>query len=187
MRILERAATAVGLASSSSQAAQGPPSPHQHPVRFPGRARAQGRPPEFRGAGRRRAMLRLRGAESFRCRLVCATLSGRPVRIDGIREADERPGLRDYEASFLRLLEKISNGCLVEINETGAFRGEGERRRGRAEAHPGLGQAAQGEREGMEAGSEERASGDGLERCGCLPQTSGAAAGRAAFPPRRAG
>jgi len=48
---------------------------------------------------------RLRGAESFRARLVLATISGRPVRIDGIREDDDvAPGLREHEASLLRLL-----------------------------------------------------------------------------------
>lgn len=64
-------------------------------------------------------MLKLKGCQSFRQRLVCATILGRPIRIDDIRAQDENPGLRDYEASFLRLLEKITNGCSVEINETG--------------------------------------------------------------------
>lgn len=64
-------------------------------------------------------MLRFRGSQQLRQRLVFATLSGRTVRIDGIRERDESPGLRDYEANLLRLLEKLTNGCVVEINETG--------------------------------------------------------------------
>ncbi|GIL72254.1 hypothetical protein Vretimale_443 [Volvox reticuliferus] len=65
-------------------------------------------------------MLKFRGCQHFRQRLVCSTLSGRAIRIDDIRAADpESPGLRDFEASFLRLLEKLTNGCLVEINETG--------------------------------------------------------------------
>ncbi|KAI7844417.1 hypothetical protein COHA_002011 [Chlorella ohadii] len=64
-------------------------------------------------------MLRFRGAQCFRTRLVCATISGRPIRIDDIRADDENPGLRDYEASLLRLLEKVTNGCVIEINETG--------------------------------------------------------------------
>ena len=64
--------------------------------------------------------LRFRGSGHFRQRLACATLSGRTIRIDDIRARDENPGLRDYEASLLRLLEKITNGCVVEINETGA-------------------------------------------------------------------
>ena len=64
--------------------------------------------------------LRFRGSAHFRLRLACATLSGRTIRIDDIRARDENPGLRDYEASLLRLLEKVTNGCVVEINETGA-------------------------------------------------------------------
>jgi hypothetical protein len=64
-------------------------------------------------------MLRFTGAEHFRLRLVLSTLSGRSIRIDGMRPDNESPGLRDYEASLLRLLEKLTNGCVVEINETG--------------------------------------------------------------------
>jgi hypothetical protein len=68
-------------------------------------------------------MLRFKGSQQFRQRLVFATLSGRPIRIDDIRTRDSSPGLRDYEASLLRLLEKCTNGCVVEINETGAHGG----------------------------------------------------------------
>ncbi|WFD25714.1 hypothetical protein MNAN1_000680 [Malassezia nana] len=64
-------------------------------------------------------VLRFRGHAYFRQRLVLATLAGRPVRIDQIRPDDEEPGLRDFEASFLRLLEKVTNGSAVEINYTG--------------------------------------------------------------------
>jgi RNA 3'-terminal phosphate cyclase-like protein len=42
--------------------------------------------------------------------------------VDDIRVDDAAPGLRDYEASLLRLLEKVTNGTVVEINETGALR-----------------------------------------------------------------
>lgn len=66
-------------------------------------------------------MLRFRGCQQFRQRLLLSTLSGKAIRIDDIRANDQSPGLRDYEASLLRLLEKLTNGCLVEINETGAF------------------------------------------------------------------
>lgn len=64
-------------------------------------------------------MLRFKGSEHFRQRLVCSTLAGKPIRIDDIRAQDENPGLRDYEASLLRLVEKVTNGCIIEINETG--------------------------------------------------------------------
>lgn len=63
--------------------------------------------------------IQLRGAQQFRHRLLLATLTGTPIRIEDIRSDDPAPGLRDFEASFLRLLEKISDGCVVEINETG--------------------------------------------------------------------
>ena len=64
-------------------------------------------------------MLKYKGSQQFRQRILLATLSGRPVRIDGIRENHEQVGLRDFEASFLRLLEKVVNGCEIVINETG--------------------------------------------------------------------
>ena len=63
--------------------------------------------------------LRLRGCAHFRQRVVFATLARRRLRIDDIRHKDESPGLRDFEASFLRLVEKLTNGCRIEINETG--------------------------------------------------------------------
>lgn len=78
------------------------------------------RTPGLPAAAAAAAMLRFRGAQCFRQRLVCATITGRPIRIDDIRADDQSPGLRDYEASLLRLLEKVTNGCIIEINETGA-------------------------------------------------------------------
>lgn len=62
-----------------------------------------------------------RGSQNFRQRIVYATLSGKALRIDAIRENSDSPGLQDYEASFLRLVEKVTNGCQVEINETGGY------------------------------------------------------------------
>ncbi|KAJ3046887.1 rRNA-processing endoribonuclease [Rhizophlyctis rosea] len=65
-------------------------------------------------------ILRFEGHNYLRQRLLLATLSGKTVRIDNIRPEDEdNPGLTDYEASFLRLLEKVTNGCSVEISYTG--------------------------------------------------------------------
>lgn len=65
------------------------------------------------------ATLRYEGSGHFRHRLVLSTLSGRPLIITRIRADDEEPGLRDFEGSFLKLLERITNGCQIEINETG--------------------------------------------------------------------
>ena len=64
-------------------------------------------------------VLTFRGSQHFRQRLVCSTLSGKAICIRDIRAKYQDPGVRDYEASLLRLLEKITNGCVVEINETG--------------------------------------------------------------------
>lgn len=60
------------------------------------------------------------GAVQLRQRLVVSILSHRPLLIRNIRSDDlESPGLRDHEASFLSLLDKMTNGSTVEINATG--------------------------------------------------------------------
>eukprot|EP00947_MAST-08B_sp_MAST-8B-sp1_P004605 g4605.t1 len=48
-----------------------------------------------------------------------STLSGRPVKVVGINERRQNPGLQGFEASFLRLVDKMTNGTQVRINETG--------------------------------------------------------------------
>ncbi|XP_010273558.1 PREDICTED: probable RNA 3'-terminal phosphate cyclase-like protein [Nelumbo nucifera] len=63
--------------------------------------------------------MRLKGSQQFRQRLLLSTLSATPVIIEDIRPDDSWPGLRSHEISFLRLLEKITDDCVVEINETG--------------------------------------------------------------------
>ncbi|KAK9457619.1 RNA 3'-terminal phosphate cyclase/enolpyruvate transferase [Dipodascopsis uninucleata] len=59
------------------------------------------------------------GHLDFRLHLVLATLAGRAIKIDKIRSEDMEPGLKDYEISFLRLLEKVTNGSIIEISYTG--------------------------------------------------------------------
>ncbi|CDO57748.1 hypothetical protein DV451_001865 [Geotrichum candidum] len=59
------------------------------------------------------------GHEDFRTRIVLATLAGRAIKISGIRSDDLEPGLRDFEVSFLRLIEAVTNGSLIEISYTG--------------------------------------------------------------------
>jgi len=60
------------------------------------------------------------GAVQFRQRLIVSLLSNRPVLIRNIRVDDlEAPGLHEEEASFLRLLDKLTNGSSIEINATG--------------------------------------------------------------------
>lgn len=80
------------------------------------------------------------GCNFFRQRLVLATLSSRPVRINGIRADSDEPGLKgvyhlpaqcrycfmmfsaEFEAGFIRLLDKLTNGSRIEVNETGAYK-----------------------------------------------------------------
>ena len=60
------------------------------------------------------------GATQFRQRLVVSILSHRSLLIRNIRADDlENPGLKDYEASFLRLIDQMTNGSRMEINNTG--------------------------------------------------------------------
>ncbi|CAK9795461.1 Probable RNA 3'-terminal phosphate cyclase-like protein [Anthophora quadrimaculata] len=59
------------------------------------------------------------GCNYLRYRLLLSTLSGKPVRITNIRIKDDDPGLKEYEVSFVRLLDKITNGSRIELNETG--------------------------------------------------------------------
>ncbi|KAL5532656.1 hypothetical protein ACEPAF_4430 [Sanghuangporus sanghuang] len=65
------------------------------------------------------SLLKFSGHLHFRHRIVLSILSGKPVRIDRIRSEDKDPGLRDFEASLLRLLEKVTNGTVIEISYTG--------------------------------------------------------------------
>lgn len=65
-------------------------------------------------------VLTYEGCNFFRQRLILATLSGRTVRIKNIRaNSEEEPGLQEHEASFIRLLDRISNGSHIEVNRTG--------------------------------------------------------------------
>jgi RNA 3'-terminal phosphate cyclase-like protein len=75
-----------------------------------------------RGEGKIKGMtkiLKYEGCNFFRQRLVLATLSSRPVQISEIRSDADEPGLREFEAGFIRLLDKLTNGSTIQVNETG--------------------------------------------------------------------
>ena len=60
------------------------------------------------------------GATQFRQRICVSILSHRPLLIRNIRADDlQNPGLKEYEASFLRLIDQMTNGSKMEINNTG--------------------------------------------------------------------
>jgi len=46
-------------------------------------------------------------------------LTQRQIIIKDIRSQEENPGLSDYEMNLLKLLEKVTNGSVVNINKTG--------------------------------------------------------------------
>ncbi|EGD72813.1 hypothetical protein PTSG_04540 [Salpingoeca rosetta] len=55
----------------------------------------------------------------FRQRIVLSLLSGRPCRFNNIRSEHANPGVRGHEVKFLRLMEKITDGTKITINDTG--------------------------------------------------------------------
>jgi RNA 3'-terminal phosphate cyclase-like protein len=79
------------------------------------------KPTEFLAASKssKGNILEFEGCNFLRCRLVLATLSGKSVKIRNIRGRQENPGLKEFEASFIRLMDKMTNGSKVEVSETG--------------------------------------------------------------------
>ncbi|XP_059139892.1 RNA 3'-terminal phosphate cyclase-like protein, partial [Physella acuta] len=63
--------------------------------------------------------LQFEGCNFFRMRLLLSTLSGKSIKISNIRTEQDDPGLKDFEISFIRLLDKVTNGSKTVINETG--------------------------------------------------------------------
>ncbi|XP_012270514.1 RNA 3'-terminal phosphate cyclase-like protein [Orussus abietinus] len=59
------------------------------------------------------------GCNHLRYRLLLSTLSGKSVKITDIRSDNDDPGLREFEISFVRLLDKLTNGSRIHINATG--------------------------------------------------------------------
>ena len=72
------------------------------------------------GPQHRMAPLKYEGCALFRQRVTGAALSGNVLVLDKVRSEDqEAPGLHDFEANYLKLVEKLCDGCHIDINETG--------------------------------------------------------------------
>lgn len=70
--------------------------------------------------GNNNQSLHLTGAKYFTERLTFSTLTGKPIRISKIRSTSPtHPGLAAHEVSFLRLLEAVTNGSIIELSSTG--------------------------------------------------------------------
>ena len=64
--------------------------------------------------------LNFTGVKYFTERLTLSTLTGKPIRISKIRSTSPtHPGLAPHEISFLRLLEAVTNGSIIELSSTG--------------------------------------------------------------------
>ncbi|CAF9909706.1 MAG: hypothetical protein GOMPHAMPRED_006845 [Gomphillus americanus] len=67
-----------------------------------------------------RKPIRFTTTENFTLRLVLASLTGRSIQISQIRpESTSNPGLTPHEISFLRLLEAVTNGSVIDVSMTG--------------------------------------------------------------------
>ncbi|KAK4166754.1 putative RNA 3'-terminal phosphate cyclase-like protein [Cladorrhinum sp. PSN259] len=71
-------------------------------------------------SGSKQDFVRLTGHRSFTHRLVLSTLTGKPVHISKIRSSSPtHPGLAPHEVSFLRLLEAVTNGSVIDVSYSG--------------------------------------------------------------------
>lgn len=71
-------------------------------------------------SGDKPQFVRFTGHRAFTQRLVLATLTGRPIHISKIRSSSAtNPGLAPHEVSFLRLLEAVTNGSLIDVSYSG--------------------------------------------------------------------
>jgi RNA 3'-terminal phosphate cyclase-like protein len=64
-------------------------------------------------------IIKLKGSNYFRVKIAYSLLLNRPIEISEIRVNDINPGLTEYEISFLKLIEKITNGTNIELSKTG--------------------------------------------------------------------
>ncbi|XP_011632550.1 RNA 3'-terminal phosphate cyclase-like protein [Pogonomyrmex barbatus] len=64
-------------------------------------------------------ILKYEGSNYLRYRLLLSTLSMKPIKIINIRTKNDEPGLKEYEVNFIHLLDKLTNGTRIVLNETG--------------------------------------------------------------------
>jgi len=64
---------------------------------------------------------KIKGGNYFRYKIAYSILLNKPIEICDIRSRDINPGLSESEISFLKLIEKITNGSQVEISKTGTI------------------------------------------------------------------
>jgi RNA 3'-terminal phosphate cyclase-like protein len=67
----------------------------------------------------KRVPLEFNGHAYLRQHILLSILSQRQIIVKNIRSEEENPGLLQYEISLLKLIEKVTNGCEININKTG--------------------------------------------------------------------
>lgn len=60
-----------------------------------------------------------KGSSFLRQRLLLSVLSGKPVRIIDIRTSHDEPGIAEFEVNLIRLLDKVTNGTVIQLDSTG--------------------------------------------------------------------
>ncbi|KAG8222529.1 hypothetical protein J437_LFUL004565 [Ladona fulva] len=63
--------------------------------------------------------VKFEGSNFLRQRLILSLLSGKPIKVTRIRCSEDTPGLNEAEVSLIRLIDKITNGSIISVNETG--------------------------------------------------------------------
>lgn len=66
-------------------------------------------------------MIRFEGSNLLCLKITLATLSQKPVYIENINLSMKNIGIQDYESNFLRLIDKITSGSIIEFSETGTL------------------------------------------------------------------
>ncbi len=70
-------------------------------------------------SGERGSVLLFEGSNFLRMRVALSLITQRAISVSNVRARDEDPGFKEYEASLLRLVDKMTNGTRLQINETG--------------------------------------------------------------------
>ena len=59
------------------------------------------------------------GSLGFRQKVVLSAITNQPIRIKNIRSRSKSPGVTSAEVDLLKLINEISNGAIIKINDTG--------------------------------------------------------------------
>lgn len=59
------------------------------------------------------------GPACFRLKIVLSALTNQAICIKNIRNKSKAPGVTAAEVDFLKLVNEISNGAVIKVNDTG--------------------------------------------------------------------